>query len=115
MPTLNKTVDSSLTKKELNSLKRWAGHNHSRWIASNKRATLSDLLGYLRVVEEELAAHDPDTVLAEIIDELDVAADYLGDFQNLDEPVTGDELATVGYRLADLGQDIGDAEELIAA
>lgn len=109
--TATKTATEALAR-----LKRMARHNHGRWIDAHPAATLGDLLEYLRAVEEELHGHDPDAVLAEIVGELDLAAAYLDDFPELDEPVCGgDELPTVEYRLADVEQDIGDVEELIAA
>lgn len=106
----------NLTKQELALTKRMTRRNHGRWIEAHPSATLGDLLGYLRAVEEELYGYDPDTVLVEIIDELDAAADYLSSFSAVGEPVTiGGQLATVSYRLADLGDDIGQVDELIVA
>jgi hypothetical protein len=109
--TATKTATEALAR-----LKRMARHNHGRWIEAHPAATLGDLLDHLRAVEEELHGHDPDDVLAEIVGELDQAAAYLDDFPELDEPVwDGGDLPTVEYRLADVEQDIGDVEELIAA
>lgn len=106
----------NLTKKELALTKRMTRHNHGRWIEAHPSASLGDLLDFLRAVEEELYRYDPDTVLVEIIDELDAAADYLSNFSAVGEPVTiGGQLATVSYRLADLGDDIGQVDELIVA
>jgi hypothetical protein len=108
-------IATNAKKQELNWLKRMARHNHGRWIEANPSANLSDLLDYLRTVEEELHGYDSDDVLADIIDELDQAAVYLDDFPELDEPVfEGDEeLQTVEYRLANVEEDIADAERLI--
>lgn len=109
-------IDPNAKKQELSRLKRMARHNHGSWIEANPSAKLDDLLDYLRAVEEELLGYDPDDVLAEIVGELDQAAAYLDDFSNLDEPVyDGGDLPTVEYRMANLEEDIGDVEELIAA
>ena len=87
--------------------------DHRKFIEANRHATLGDLLTYLIDVQGELYTFDEDEVLAEIIGELDVAATYLNDF-SIDEPVDGDgELATVGYRLENVEEDIGHVEELI--
>lgn len=102
-----------MAKKHLDFVKRIARQSHGRWIDSNPSATLGDLHSYLEVVRDELSEYDPDDVLAEIIDELDLAADYLSDFDEVDEPVFDDELATVDYRMANVEEDIGDVEELI--
>lgn len=112
-----KTVSATnATKQQVARLKRMVRHNHGSWIEAHPSAKLADLLDYLRVVEEELLGYDPDDVLAEIVGELDQAAAYLDDFPELDEPLCGGgELPTVEYRMADLEQDIGDVEELIAA
>lgn len=88
--------------------------DHRNFIKVNRNATLGDLLTYLNDVQEELLNFDEDEVLAEIIVELDVAATYLSDLTPCDEPVDGDsELATVGYRLENVEEDIGYVEELI--
>jgi hypothetical protein len=115
---MGKTTATAKTAatSELALTKWWVRRNHGRWIEARPTATISDLLGYLRAVEEELQQYDPDAVLADILDELDEAAGYLDDFPSPDEPVDdGGELPTVEYRMADLEQDIGDVEELIAA
>lgn len=110
-------IATKAKKQELNRLKWMVCHNHGRWIEANPSANLSDLLAYLQAVEEELHGYDPDDVLAEIVGELDQAADYLDDFPELDEPAfEGDEeLQTVEYRMADVEQDISDVDRLIAA
>lgn len=87
---------------------------HRIWIKANRNSKLGDLLTYLNDVQDELLGFNEDDVLAQIIGELDVAADYLSVFTPVDEPVDGkEELATVGYRLVNVEEDIGYVEELI--
>jgi hypothetical protein len=103
-------------RKASDFLKRLTRHRHDRWIESNPSATLSDLLLYLEGVRDELSAFDSDDVLIEISEGLDLAADYLGDFGDLDNPAEWHGgLSTVDDRLADVEEDIGDIEDLIAA
>jgi hypothetical protein len=106
-------VDAQL-KKHLDFVKRQAGHNHRKWIRSHPSANLGDLLQYLEQVQDELLAFDYDDVLAEIIDELGDAADWLSEWGSIEVHIDGlDEPATVGYRLDNVEEDIREVEELI--
>jgi hypothetical protein len=84
--------------------------SHQTWIKSNPSSILDDLVQYLESVREELTEFDYDQPIVEIIDELDVAADYLSD-EAID---LGGDLPTVGYRLENLDDDIGHVEKPIA-
>ena len=105
-------VDAEL-KKHLEFLQREAGHNHRKWIKSHPSANLGDLLLYLEQVQDELLAFDNDDVLAEIIDELGDAADWLSEWGPVDVHVDGNDPATVGYRLDNVEEDIREVEDLI--
>lgn len=101
--------------KHLAFLKRKTGRHHDKWINAHPSADLSDLLLYLERVQDELLDFNYDDVLAEIINELDAAADWLSEWGPVDVHVDGDDPATVGYRLDESEEDIGDVEELIEA
>jgi hypothetical protein len=99
---------------ELESLKEAVSNSHGKWIGNNPKATLGDLLSFLRSVEEEFLDFDEDALLADICNELGDAADYLSEFEDFHTPFSHDgELPTVGYRSDDLNDDIARVEELI--
>ena len=101
-------------KKHLDFLKKWTRHNHQKWIKSHPTANLGDLLQYLEEVRDELLNFNYDDVLAEIINELGDAADWLGEWGPIEVHVDGDgEPATVEYRIEELEEDIDGVEELI--
>ena len=87
--------------------------NHSRWISSNPEGTLADLLGFMECVRFEFLQYDGDELIADHIDDLDNAADYLSDWGDPSEPVCDDELPTFEYRLANIEEDIMTLDELI--
>lgn len=99
---------------ELESLKQAVRNSHGKWIGNDPKATLGDLLSFLRDVEEEFLNFDDDDLLADIGDELGDAADYLNEFEDFHTPIDSDgELPTVGYRAANVEEDIEQVEELI--
>ncbi len=102
-------------KKRLDFIKRMTGRHHHRWIESHPSANLGDLLPYLEGVQSELLDFNTDDVLAEIINELDAAADWLSEWEPVDVHVDGDEPATVELRLGNIEEDIEVVEELIEA
>src|SRR4051812_34972528 len=67
-------------KKHVEFLRVWTGRNQQKWIKSHPTATLGDLLQYLEQAQDELLHFNYDDVLAEIINELDSAADWLSEW-----------------------------------
>ena len=111
-----KTTRTEIEAKaaELESLKEAVSNSHGKWIGNNPKATLGDLLSFLRSVEEEFLNFDDEDILADIGDELGDAADYLNEFDDFNKPIDSDgELPTVGYRAANVEEDIEQVEELI--
>lgn len=98
---------------ELKSTKEGVSRSHGKWIGNNPKATLGNLLSFLRGVEEEFLNFDEDDILADICNELGDAAHYLNEFEDFNKPFSGDELPTVGYRSDDLNDDIDQVEDLI--
>ena len=80
--------------------------SHHTWIASHPKGTLGDLAEFVDSVKAELLNYDPDELIADHIDDLGDAADYLADWGDLSEPVCDDELATFEYRLGNIQDDI---------
>lgn len=99
---------------ELESLKETVSNSHGKWIGNNPKATLGDLLSFLRDVQEEFFNFNDDDILADISGELGDAAVYLTEFEEFTKPIGPDkELPTVGYRAANVEEDIGVVEDLI--
>jgi len=102
--------------RHVETLKAEVGRKFTKWRKSNPTATLGDLLQFLERVQDELLAFDSDNVLLEIEGELSDAADWLATWGPIESHVDGDgEPATVGYRIEELEEDIGEVEELIEA
>ena len=81
---------------------------HGCWIAANRSGTLEELREHLESVRSEMLRYDGDELIADYIDELDVAADYLGTFEDED-----DERETFDYRLANVDEDLQNVDDLI--
>lgn len=119
MKTMTKTTKakskSKKAKEHLVFLLETVGFDHSTWIKTHPRATLFELLEYLEGVRDELNEFNDDDILAEIINELGDAGEYLRGFSPVDEPIVSgdDKLADVGYRLENVEEDIRYVEELI--
>ena len=109
-------VEAERQTKHIEFLKEWTGRNQAKWIKAHPCANLDDLLQYLERVQDELLTFNYDDVLAEIINELGDAADWLGEWGPIEVHVDGDgKPATVEYRLDNVEEDIGEVEELIEA
>ncbi len=81
------------------------GFDH--WIASHPTATLTDLRQFLQDVDDEFLSYDGSELLADNVDELGVAAEYLREFSEIEDDQTFD------YRLGNLEEDIQQVGELI--
>lgn len=115
-----KPTKAEMTKagelSHVETLKAEVGRKFTKWRKSNPTATLGDLLQFLERVQDELLAFDSDDVLLEIEGELSDAADWLATWGPIESHVDGDgEPATVGYRIEELGEDIGEVKKLIEA
>ena len=109
-------VEAKRQIEHIEFVKEWTGRNQAKWIKAHTSANLGDLLQYLERVQDELLTFNYDDVLAEIINELGDAADWLGEWGPIESHVDGDgEPATVWYRVEELEEDIGEVEELIEA
>lgn len=86
---------------------------HSRWISSNPEGTLADLLGFLQGVRFEFLQYNADELIADHINDLDNAADYLSDWDDSSMPVDEDERPSFEDRLANIEEDIMTLDELI--
>jgi len=82
--------------------------DHSRWISSNPEGTLTDLLEHLESVRSEMMRYDEDELITDHIDDLEIAAEYLGTFEDDD-----DERETFGYRLENVDEDLQNVDDLI--
>ena len=109
-------VEAKRQIEHIEFVKEWTGRNQAKWIKAHTSANLGDLLQYLERVQDELLTFNYYDVLAEIINELGDAADWLGEWGPIESHVDGDgEPATVWYRVEELEEDIGEVEELIEA
>ena len=109
-------VEAKRQIEHIEFVKEWTGRNQAKWIKAHTSANLGDLLQYLERVQDELLTFNYDDVLAEIINELGDAADWLGEWGPIEVHVDGDgKPATVEYRLDNVEEDIGEVEELIEA
>jgi hypothetical protein len=88
--------------KELAELKLTVARNHLGWIKENPKSTLGELRDYMLEVRAEMNQRNDDELVADL-DE--VAAEYCASF--------GEDDVTVGYRLANVEEDISVIEELI--
>lgn len=121
MATKTKTMKAQTPRQmaearaaELELLKETVGNSHGKWIGRHPKFTLGDLLAFLRGVEEEFLTFDADDILADMGNELGDAADYLNEFEDFNKPIDSDgALPTVGYRAANVEEDIEQVEELI--
>jgi hypothetical protein len=93
---------TTTTKKELAELKQRIARNHRAWIEDNPRSTLGDLRDYMLGVQEAMNEYNDDDPVADIVV---VAGEYCAGF--------GEDDVTVGYRLANVEEDIQVIEELI--
>lgn len=102
--------------KHVETLKAETGRKFMNWRKWNPTATLGELLQFLERAQDELLSFNGDDVLVEIESELSDAADWLATWGPIESHVDGDgEPATVGYRVEELEEDIGEVEELIEA
>jgi hypothetical protein len=86
---------------------------HHVWIAGHPEGSLGELADFLESVESELLDYDGNELVADCIDDMVDAADYLADFEEPSEPVCNDDLATIEYRLGNIEDDIMNVDELI--
>jgi hypothetical protein len=86
---------------------------HHDWIAGHPEGSLGELADFLESVESELMDYDGDEFIADCIDDMVDAADYLAGFEEPSEPVCNDGLATIEYRLGNIEDDIMSVDELI--
>ena len=84
---------------------------HRKWIKNNRSATLADLRQFLSDVADEFDGFEEDALIADHFGELWHGADYLSEWA--DPTTDGEESVTFEYRLANVEEDIGHAEELI--
>jgi hypothetical protein len=98
---------------EIERLSRDVARAHKLWLEEYVGGTLGDLLAFLDAARAEFLRFDEDDLLADHIDDLDSAAEYLAGWDDVTEPVFDDELPTFGYRLANLDEDIGVVEQLV--
>jgi len=96
---------TTMTKKDLTYLRQTIARNHQRWIKDNPKSTLGDLRDYMLGVQDEMNEYNDDDPVADLDGD---AAEYCADFGDDDE---ADQ--TVGYRLANVEEDIRVIEELI--
>lgn len=109
-----KTTASTKRAAELRNLKISVSMAHRRWIENNPTAMLSNLLSFLLAVQDDFEQFDEDDVLADITDDLGEAGEYLAEFESFELPIyDGGGLPTVGYRTANVEEDIEDVGELI--
>jgi hypothetical protein len=109
-------VEAERQIEHIEFVKEWTGRNQQKWIKAHPSANLGDLLKYLEGVREELEAFNYDDVLAEIINQLGDAADWLGEWGPIEVHVDGDgEPATVVYRIEELQEDIDAVVDLAEA
>lgn len=102
--------------RHVETLKAEVGRKFTQWRKWNPSATLGELLQFLERAQDELLSFNGDDVLVEIEGELSDAADWLATWGPIESHVDGDgEPATVGYRVEELEEDIGQVEELIEA
>ena len=87
--------------------------SHSTWIADHPKGSLGELSEFLESVESEMLNYDGDELIADHIDDLCEAADYLAEWSDPSEPVCDDELPTFEYRLVNVEEDIMTLDELI--
>lgn len=85
----------------------WVKMQHGCWIAANSNGTLEELREHLESVRSEMLRYDGQELIADYIDELDVAADYLGTFEDDDDRPTFD------YRLENVDEDLEQVDDLI--
>ena len=90
------------TKKELADLKMTAARNHLGWFKDNPRGTLGELRDYLLGVRDEMNELDDEMLVADLDG---VAGNYCASF--------GEDDVTVGYRLANVEEDIDVIEILV--
>lgn len=93
-----------------NFLIETVGHAHQKWVKANFTATLADLRQFLEDVYEEFCQYDESEVIADHMEELGAAGDYLSEWA--DHP-DDDEPATFGYREGNLDEDIRMVDDLI--
>jgi hypothetical protein len=102
--------------RHIETLKADVGRKFINWRKWNPTANLGELLQFLERAKDELFSFNDDDVLVEIESELSDAADWLATWGPIESHVDGDgEPATVGYRVEELEEDIGEVEELIEA
>ena len=88
--------------------------DHGLWIAANPNGTLEDLLEFLESVRTEMLRYDEEELIADHIDDLEIAAEYLDGFGDPNEPLDDDgELPTFGYRFENVDEDLQNVDDLI--
>jgi len=101
--------------RHVETLKAEIGRKFMNWRKWNPTATLGELLQFLELAQDELLSFNGDDLLVEIEGDLSDAVDYLATWGPNEALLDCEEPATVDYRLDDIGQDIGQVEELIEA
>lgn len=87
--------------------------DHGKWIASHPNGTLGDLLDHLETVRFEMLQYDSDDLIADHIEDLVDAAEYLSCFDDPSEPLDDDgDLPSFAYRLENVDEDILHVDEL---
>ncbi len=113
---MKKSTKATTSSKSLAATAFCADHvvmSHGAWFKNHPKGTLEELNEFLDSVLSEMENYDSNELIADHIDDLCDAAEYLADFQPPTEPVCDDELATFEYRLVNVEEDIMYLEELI--